>query len=172
MFKTQVALKQRPKPVITAQGLFGDPLVVQAGAPDFWYVTTTLIWTDDVFGTLSCPVGFRTDLASIPRPLRTLPFLDPNGLSRRPAVMHDWLYAWRVLGKAKADQFLRAALIAEGASRATAACFYYAVDLFGDHAWDSDAGALTTVDFETAELYGAWKATADGQKNVAQGNSG
>lgn len=167
MFKTSVALEKRSNHAV-AQGLFGDSLVVQAAKPDYWYVTASLTWTDDVFGTLTCPVGFRTDFASIPRALRALPFLDPNGLSRRPAVMHDWLYAWRVLGKAKADQFLRAALIAEGASKATASAFYYAVDLFGGHAWDSDAGALSTVDFETSDLYAAWKATPDGQKNVAQ----
>jgi hypothetical protein len=164
MFQTQLALQQRFRPMAAA-ALFDDPLVVQAGAPDFWYVSTALIWTDDEFGTLTCPVGFRTDLASIPRPLRALPFLDPNGLSRRPAVMHDWLYAWRVLGKAKADDFLRKALLIEGVSKAAASCFYYAVDLFGGGAWDSDAGALTTVDFEPGGFYAAWKATPDGQKN-------
>lgn len=165
MFQTKVTLSQPPKPA-RAVGLFGDPLVLQAGAPDFWYVSTALIWVDDEFGTLTCPVGFRTDLASIPRALRAVPFLDPNGLSRRPAVMHDWLYAWRVLGKAKADAFLRAALIAEGASKATAATFYYAVDIFGGGAWDSDAGALTTVDFEPGGFYAAWKATPDGKMNT------
>jgi hypothetical protein len=166
MFQTKLPALQPLKPAAAA-GFFGDPLVLEAAAPDFWYVSTPLIWTDEEFGTLTCPAGFRTDLASIPRALRALPFLDPNGLSRRPAVLHDWLYAWRVIGKAKADAFLRAALIAEGASRATAAAFYYAVDLFGGGAWDSDAGALTTVDFEAGGFYAAWKATPDGQKNVS-----
>lgn len=128
-------------------------------SPDMWDIVSPLIWIDKVYGKLEVPVGFRTDLASIPRPFRGVPFLDPNGLSRRPAAAHDWLYAWRGWGKDKADQFLYDALIAEGASAAVARTFYLGVHWFGAHSWASDARALATRDFVTPQAYFAWIAT-------------
>lgn len=111
--------------------------------PDLWTVTAPLIWQDAVYGRLVVPAGFVTDLASIPRLFRNLPWLDPNGLSRRPAVVHDWLYGsqpGRRYGKKFADSFLRAALIAEGATHGDAMTFYYAVHWFGGSSWRGDAG--------------------------------
>ena len=131
--------------------------------PDFWVLEAPLIWIDTVYGRVEVPVGFQTDLASIPRPLRNLPSLDPNGLSRRPAVVHDWLYAWRGWTKARADQFLRDALLAEGVSAVTAASFYYAVKWFGGSAWASDQLALSTQSFVSDEAYAAWLAAQPGR---------
>jgi Protein of unknown function (DUF1353) len=128
--------------------MFRSPLeLIAAPEPDFWLTGAALVWVDPVFGALQVPVGFRTDLASIPRLFRNLPFLDPDGLSRRPAVVHDFLYGSKLgrrLGKPFADQFLRTALVAEGASPHVAAAFYYAVHWFGGAAWAEDAakGAL------------------------------
>lgn len=136
---------------------FQSPLILTADVvPDLWVINAPLVWQDPVFGRLVVPAGFRTDLASIPRIARHLPFLDPNGISRLPAAAHDWLYAWRGWGKAKADDFLRAALRAEGASAAVAGTFYCAVSWFGGLSWDSDAGALETRDFVTSDAYRAW----------------
>lgn len=106
--------------------------------PDKWRLGSSLVWMDKTYGKLTVPQGFVTDLASIPRILRNLPFLDPNGQSRRPAVIHDWLYdtaAGRRYGKDFADAFLRSALLAEGAHAATAGAFYWAVHLFGGPSW-------------------------------------
>lgn len=113
--------------------------------PDLWTVREPLIWQDRTYGHLEVPAGFVTDLASIPRAFRNLPWLDPNGLSRRPAVVHDWLYgsdAGRRYGKQFADSFLRAALIAEGATQSVASSFYYAVHWFGGSSWDDDGVRL------------------------------
>ena len=68
--------------------MFVTGLLLSAGAvPDHWIVMQDLIWQDAKFGTLTCPRGFLTDLASIPMAFRNIPFLDPNGLSRRPAAI-------------------------------------------------------------------------------------
>lgn len=108
--------------------------------PDYWVVGLPLTWTDPVYGRLEAPAGFRTDLASIPRICWALPAFDPNGPSRRPAVLHDWLYSsragWR-LGRQFADEFLRAALLSEGASTWTAQAFYIAVRVGGAGHWDA-----------------------------------
>lgn len=124
--------------------------------PDMWIIAQPLVWEDATFGKLTVPQGFRTDLASIPRVLRNLPFLDPNGLSRKPAAAHDWLYAWRGWGKKRADMFLYAALLAEGASHVVARTFELGVEWFGKAYWDSDEGALETRDFVTPAAYNAW----------------
>ena len=134
--------------------------MLEAGAvQDDWVVAQDLIWKDAKFGTLTCPRGFLTDLASIPRAFRNIPFLDPAGLSRRPAAMHDWLYAWRGMGKDNADEFLHDALLAEGASPGVAQVFFLGVHEFGQAAWDADAGILKEYDFVIPGSYDAWIAT-------------
>ena len=114
--------------------------------PDLWRLGAPLVWCDPTYGRLCIPVGFVTDLASIPRLLRNIPMLDPNGLSRRPAAMHDFLYGSRIgrrFGKQFADSFLRSALLAEGASQGTAGAFYWGVHLFGQSSWDNDGLKLS-----------------------------
>lgn len=44
------------------------------------------------------PKGFKTDLASIPRILWTISGMDPDGLYRGAAVVHDYLYSMKVKG--------------------------------------------------------------------------
>lgn len=136
--------------------------VPDSASADLWFVDAPLVWKDALYGTLTVPQGFRTDLASIPRALRNLPFLDPNGISRRPAVMHDWLYAWQAKGKDFADNFLRAALLAEGASESTAGAFYYGVHLFGRLSWDSDTHKFGPGVFQPGPSYANWRSTPDG----------
>lgn len=124
---------------LTPLELIADP------QPDLWRLGAPLVWCDPVYGRLEAPVGFQTDLASIPRIFRNLPFLDPAGISRRPAVLHDWLYgsvAGRVHGKQYADNFLRVALLAEGAGKAVAQSFYLAVHWGGQSSWDGDGVRL------------------------------
>jgi hypothetical protein len=140
--------------------VFTTGLFLEAGAVEHqWIIQAALIWTDAKFGMLSCPRGFITDLASIPEAFRNIPFIDPDGLSRRPAAMHDWLYAWRGIGKDDADEFLRVALLAEGCTPAAAATFYLGVHVFGQSSWDSDAGELSTIDFAIPGSYEAWRAS-------------
>jgi len=121
--------------------MFQTPLDLRAtDEPGLWRVIAPLVWEDAELGQLVVPAGTITDLASIPVRLRGFgafgwyPF-DPNGESRRPAVLHDWLYADGTRGKDFADRALRAALLAEGVSRGTANAFYYAVKWFGGSAW-------------------------------------
>lgn len=107
---------------------------------DLWVVAHPFVWTDLEFGTITVPVGMLTDLASIPRALRNIPGLDPDGESRRCATVHDFLYdraEGRAKGKDFADRFLRAALIAEGCDAITADLFYAAVHEFGQSSWDA-----------------------------------
>jgi hypothetical protein len=121
---------------LTDLELIADP------KPDLWRLGAPLVWCDPVFGRLEVPAGFLTDLASIPRAFRNLPLLDPDGASRRPAAMHDYLYGsalGRRLGKTFADSFLRASLMAEGLSPRGAWVYWAAVHYFGGPSWRGDA---------------------------------
>lgn len=118
-------------------------------APDLWVVTRPFVWLDQEFGRIEVPIGMTTDLASIPRALRNIPELDPDGASRRAAVCHDFLYdrfAGRAHGKDFADRFLRAALIADGCGNITANLFYDAVREFGQSSWDAWKADLPLLD--------------------------
>lgn len=115
--------------------MFLTPLKLEATRPGLWSVLDPLVWQDERFGLVIVPPGTVTDLASIPRRLRDWPLFDPNGVSRRAAVGHDFLYFDGTRGKAFADDFLRAALIVEGMSKSGAALYYWAVRGFGGAAW-------------------------------------
>lgn len=134
-------------------------LIVIAGRPDLWRFGAPLVWEDGA-ETITVPRGFITDLASIPHLIDWLPDLDPNGLSRRPAALHDWLYGGdRRQGKDFADSTLRRALIAEGMSNVGAFEYWYAVSKFGRAAWEGDNLVLRQEHFYTPEDFHAYMAS-------------
>jgi hypothetical protein len=149
--------------------MFKSDLYVRTLTEDLWCVVKPLIWVSRG-ETITVPKGFITDLASIPRIFRNLPLLDVDGLSRRPAALHDWLYAgerWRT--KPFADATLREALTCEGVSKIGAQIYYLAVHWFGRGGWTSDGqrvsysngvGQLDKCDFDTPQDYERWLATA------------
>lgn len=121
-------------------------LVEVNGAPDLWWFGAPLIWEEPGL-RITVPAGFITDLASIPHWLDWIPFLDRTGNSRRPAAVHDALYAMgRDHGKDFADAFLREALLAEGLSGFQAWCYWAAVHYFGASSYQGD-GAPGHKDF-------------------------
>lgn len=84
--------------------------------PDLWRLGAPLVWCDPLFGRLEVP-----------------------------AALHDWLYgstAGRAKHKEFADHFLRAGLLAEGASKPVAQTFYLAVHWFGGSSWANDGNRL------------------------------
>lgn len=77
------------------------------------------------------PKNFKTDLASIPRPL--WPIFPPQYTQFvAPAILHDYLYRCGTnINRKFADEVLYSALIIQGVSIFTAMKFYTAVRLFG-----------------------------------------
>lgn len=130
--------------------MFLDRLYVRdMPVADLWVLTRPLVWQDEQFGVITAPQGMQTDLASIPRALRNVPELDPNGASRRAAVIHDSLYdrsAGRAKGKDFADRFLRTAMLADGCGPIAANLFYEAVREFGQSSWDAWTADLPLLD--------------------------
>lgn len=91
--------------------MFRTPLRCEAIPPHHWVLTHELIWKS-TSEYIVVPAQFKTDLASIPRPLRWL--LNQNGLSRKAAVLHDHLYRTGLVPRAEADAIFRRALKEEG----------------------------------------------------------
>jgi|SRR6185437_445575 len=141
-----------------------DLVLVDAVARNnYWWMSEPLRWSDPIFGDLTIPVGFGTDLESVPFMVRGIPWVDsvfdPDGVTRRPAAGHDYLYAWRGWDKDKADAFLKAAILSEGGSASVAQTVYLGVHWFGGSAWRRDGLRPMSANFRTLADYQAWKAT-------------
>lgn len=125
--------------------MFLTHLDLRATAPGQWTLLAPLVWLDETFGRVEVPAGTPTDLASVPRFLRDRKAFAIDGPSRRPAVVHDFLYArgvafdgsqeWTV-DRQRADTFLRVALAVEGVPAATAWAYYWGVRLGGWKPWN------------------------------------
>jgi hypothetical protein len=82
------------------------------------------------------PVGFKTDLASIPRLFWNI--LPPFGKYTEAAVLHDWLYRTHLVPRPDADQVLLEAMALCHVPRWQCAVIYGAVRLFGWCAWHDE----------------------------------
>ncbi len=131
---------------------------------DLIWLDGPLIWSDPSTGTITIPTGFISDDASVPKFLDWIPFLDRQGLSRRPGLLHDGLYSLgRSRGKDWADGVLEAACLAEGMSAWQAHIYFEGVHLFGQSSYDKDAregtfGHVVSGDFITELAWQAWRA--------------
>ena len=116
--------------------MFKTDLVVKAltNRPNYWEVVRELVWQGPI--KAKTPpldfvvfVGFVTDLASIPRALRWM--INPNGKSRRAAVLHDFLYTGQHLSRKDSDLLFLAALKADGVGLVTRQALYRGVRMGG-----------------------------------------
>jgi hypothetical protein len=78
-----------------------------------WIVTAPLMYQSDVAKqTIIVPVGFQTDLASVPR-LPVIYWLT-GGTSNAAACVHDFAYSTHMVSRAMADAVLREASAVTG----------------------------------------------------------
>lgn len=112
---------------------FKDPVYV---------VTKPIGWKPDRpddadLPTVSVPVGFVTDFASIPRAFWSA--LRPDGDYAYAAVLHDYLYWTQTTSRLKADRVLRAGMVDLRIPSATSTVIYEAVRWGGGSAWSDNA---------------------------------
>ena len=115
--------------------MFVTPLQLEATLPGRWKLIHDLVWEGGQ--RIVVPAGFETDLASIPRLLRGI--LHQNGLSRAPAVLHDFLYATQIMTRSEADGVFREALEAEGMGWLGRFLYWSGVRVGGWVAWRNHA---------------------------------
>lgn len=99
-------------------------------------LTAALVYQSVILArVVTVPSGFKTDLASIPRPLWNI--LPPVGRYDRAAVVHDLLYQQAPNGvtRAQADSVLREAMDVCGVSAVTRWLIYTGVRVGGGGVW-------------------------------------
>lgn len=110
--------------------MFLSLLIVMAMRADHWRLVQDMMYQTKSGKIITVPKDFLTNLASVPRVLR--PILNRNGKSRRPAVLHDWLYTNQVcVSRKEADKLFYEALRSEGMNWAGAQVYYRGVRAFG-----------------------------------------
>lgn len=101
---------------------------------DTHQLTGNLVYQDEEEGTITVPVGFVTDFASI-RALSniiTFPlYAILAGHGNYGSTVHDYLYRNGKLTRKRSDDVFYRALLAEGVAKWRAAIFYSGVRVFG-----------------------------------------
>ena len=100
-----------------------------------WIVLTYRIGISQ--DSMTVPVGFVTDLASIPPALQSL--IQQNGPYLLPAVVHDYLYWKQTCTRDQSDQILLLAMIEHAVPEPQRFAIYQAVHFAGIFAWDENA---------------------------------
>lgn len=129
-----------------------EPTLGILPSPDKWVLKSPGVWKSaDLEATL--PVGFVSDLASIPKLFRNI--LDVDGDSRLPALLHDSLYCCQQTTRVFADEQLKEALIAYGESSFGATVYWSGVRAGGWSHWGSSRRprGLVLDDFDTQANY-------------------
>jgi hypothetical protein len=139
----------------------GHPALAVMPKPDYWRLVRAITWISKTL-RMRLPRGWVTDLGSVPRLLRNLPWFDVCGVSRVPCLIHDALYNCQETSRAFADEQLRLALVACGMTRFNARLWWWGVRIGGYFVWRRRlrlGGGLQADDFASPELLAAFKAS-------------
>lgn len=90
--------------------------------------------SDSLSRVITVPVGFVTDLASIPRAVQNvLPNDHPH--IEMPSVIHDYLYTVQTTTREQADKVLREGMELQGANTFVRNAVYQILRYFGGGHW-------------------------------------
>ena len=94
-----------------------------------------MIYESPIVGTVIVPVGFETDLASVPR--IPLAYLLTGGKANVPAILHDYLYVYGGCTRREADDAFMECMqtLGDPKSGFKRWLMYTAVRLFGGGSW-------------------------------------
>jgi hypothetical protein len=110
---------------------------------DFYYITGLVSWmppkASNVSLNVEVPIGFVTDLASIPRVFWAI--LPPHARYSYPAIIHDYLYWTQICTRELADEVLKLAMKDMEVSNVQVFTIYQAVRIAGGGAWSSNSAA-------------------------------
>lgn len=98
-----------------------------------WELLAPLVYhSDHLAATITVPVGFVTDFASVPR--LPLAYLMAGDTAHEAAVVHDWLYTSHEVDRATADAVFAEAMRVSDPS-APAGLMWLAVRVAGGGSW-------------------------------------
>jgi hypothetical protein len=122
---------------------FLTDLVYRDNKGESWTLVEPLVYdASPLLGRLiEVPVGFETDLASIPWFVQGL--ISKVGPWDRPAVIHDRLYRTQTISRLEADNILLQAMDNEGVGSVKKFLIYRNVRMWGWVAWRKNKKALS-----------------------------
>jgi len=114
-----------------------------------WELTAPLVYETNAGDVFTVPAGFRTDFASIPRPLWA--FAPPAGRWGLAAVLHDYAYRTGLVSREEADRLFLDAMADLKVRWVTRWAMYLAVRAAGWAAYRTPAGeVVVSVPSKTA----------------------
>jgi hypothetical protein len=126
--------------LVAACATIGMPTITQLiPEPPVFMVSAPLKYTTRDGHQITVPVGFVTDLASIPRLLWW--WQAPHAATMAPAIVHDYLYWEQSCSREEADAIIYLAALDTGMSKANAFAVYQGVDKAGGGPWKNNAAA-------------------------------
>lgn len=118
---------------------FLTPLITEVASDSADRLMADLVFVSDEAGIINVPAGFETDYASVPRiPLAYMLF---GGVAKKAAVVHDYLYSTKMLGRDMADAVFLDAMEASGVAWWRRRLMYRAVRVFGWTIYNKEATA-------------------------------
>ena len=115
---------------------FRTPLIYQDDGGFPVTLAAMLVYQSDLLKcALYIPLGFQTDLASIPRPLWAV--LPKVGKWDAAGVVHDWLYQRNGITRQEADAVFHEAMLVKGVGPKTAALMWLGVRVGGWKPWNA-----------------------------------
>ena len=107
---------------------------------DFYYLDGEMTWHPNAGQEqkrVNVPIGFVTDMASIPKLLWSFG-LKPEGAYTYAAVIHDFLYWTQTTSRKDADQIFLYAMEDSKVNKNLRESIYKTVRLFGGNAWQNN----------------------------------
>lgn len=133
-----------------------EPCLIPTASGKWKLCDNMIIHIDNTYHAV--PRGFKTDLASIPRPLWWL-YSPTDFDSIASAVLHDWHYCCAPnVTRLQADEVFYYGLIAQGMPKARASLYYYGVRSWGWLFYTGGIGLAQHLDeFDRNELQGVYE---------------
>lgn len=123
---------------------------------DYFYLKgSSEVWMPDAGSrheTVVVPVGFVTDLASVPK-LFWSSGLHPEGSYAYAAVVHDYLYWTQDRPRDEADEILKLAMLDSKVDKLVLNTIYQAVHRAGRTAWEENARLRATGEKRILKLF-------------------
>jgi hypothetical protein len=116
---------------------FNGDVILEELNNGFWKLQDDFSYEND-FIKVSVKSGFTTDGASIPRPFWSIIGNPLEDDLLKPAIIHDGLYALKLLKREESDKLLKEMLLFNGTSKVKTYLICYLVRLFGGMHWDKD----------------------------------
>ncbi|MET3596009.1 MULTISPECIES: DUF1353 domain-containing protein [Mesorhizobium] len=151
--RAALAVKPKPSPAGKPKFLGPPAAVVPFSDWNYYYTRDPLEWHSDTDTNhkVSVPIGFVTDLASIPSAFWTL--LPKTASYTYAAIIHDYLYWTQPCSREDADNMLKAVMEELKVAELKIVTIYQGVRFGGEASWTNNAAAKAKGEKRVLKLF-------------------